>query len=791
MKYLLYILNILILPALWSCTNDDVPFKQDQQEGEVLLTLTLKSATLTTRTEAGVTDLNENAIHKVDLFLYPTGKTNENAVVQKTDINNFTSQVDGEVTFTVPITSEQKDYLFPAGSNNICVGYAIANRPGDFSAPKKTVDNTAVDDTSMEALKNIVISSTTFEASEDKGTDDQKTIAIKAGRQADFVMDGYTDGTTYKIMLTSNDSQEIVTGTIPLDRAASKITLGLTVTDYVTEDGVTWTPGDAEVLFYHGIKKAKVDVTYNANTAYTPVAEDYFDLTGKNARQLTKSNLNYTQEVPFYSYSSDWGNGDKEAYLVLVLYWTPQVDGGTPTPFYYRVPINPESNNLVRNTYYKIDLEVGILGSRELSTETVELSPSCILLDWGNNNITADLKQPRYLVVDQTEISIYNVADTKITFASSHDVTVTVDSIGYYNYAEPITRRINIDNIHGKKVRKYDQESKTDIYTEFSSNRDDNVYSDYDLIDDTKDNSGNIVKAQEVTIAGNAGTIDFSHTILENTYSPHDIYITIQHTDNAAYVEKVKITQYPPIYIMSAKSNGVVFVNQQTYDNNSSSASSSGGRFTYVENDKNDRIGSVTRSSDINNSGDNTNQNQYNIYITVPPSSEYSIGDPREKDPVKLSNINELNIDNSNYRPTRKNAVNIIAPIFKIASSYGKTTSISYDRAKERCASYQENGYPAGRWRIPTKAEFEFIIQRSYNDDIPSLFDEGYWVADKTYFNGSSFAASDESHAVRCVYDVWYWGDENEGQMANTYVSDYQLNNPVWGDTGSVIEKED
>ena len=135
--------------------------------------------------------------------------------------------------------------------------------------------------------------------------------------------------------------------------------------------------------------------------------------------------------------------------------------------------------------------------------------------------------------------------------------------------------------------------------------------------------------------------------------------------------------------------------------------------------------------------------------------------------------------------------MNIIAPIFKIASSYGKTTSISYDRAKERCASYQENGYPAGRWRIPTKAEFEFIIQRSYQDDIPSLFDEDYWVADKTYYNGSSFVSSNGKQYVRCVYDVWYWGDENEGQMANTYVSDYQLNNPVWGDTGSVIEKED
>lgn len=782
MKYLLYILNILILPALWSCTNDDVPFEQEQQEGEVLLTLTLKSATLTTRTEAGIADLNENVINKVDLFLYPTGKTDENAVVMETDIASFTTKNDGEVTFTVSVSSEQKAALFPSGSNNICVGYAIANRPGTFVAPTKTVSGETVEDTSMEALKGIAITSATFESSADNGTDTQKATATKAGRQADFVMDGYTDGTTNKITLNSGTT-ETITGTIPLDRAASKITLGVTVTEKVTEDGVEWAPGDAQVLFFYGVKKAKVDVTYSNKTAYTPVydatnttTDDYFDIAASSPRGLAKSDLQYAQEVPFYSYSSDWGNEDKEAYLVLVLYWTPQ--GGTATPFYYRVPINPESSNLIRNTYYKINLEVGILGSRELNTETVTLSPSCILLNWGNNNITADLKQPRYLVVDQTEISIYNVADAKITFASSHDVTVTIDSIGYYNYAEATTRRINIDATNGKKVR------KVNSYSNFTSTRDNNVYTDYDLIDDTKDDSGNIVQAQTVTIAGNAGVVDFSHTILENTYSPHDIYITIQHTDNTAYVEKVKITQYPPIYIMSAKSNGYVFVNQQTSSDSTDKSN--------VENDSEDNIGSVRGYNGLSDTGDdNNNKNQYNIYITVPPSAEYSIGDPREKDPVKLSNINELNIDNSNYRPTRTNAVNVIAPIFKIASSYGKTTSVSYDRAKERCASYQENGYPAGRWRIPTKAEFEFIIQRSYQDDIPSLFDEDYWVADKTYYNGSNFVSSNGEQYVRCVYDVWYWGDENEGQMASTYDPKFQLTNPVWGDTGSVIEKED
>ena len=745
MKYLLYILNILILPALWSCTNDDVPFKQEQQEGEVLLTLTLKSATLTTRTEAGVTDLNENAIHKVDLFLYPTGKTNENAVVQKTDINNFTSQDDGEVTFTVPITSEQKDYLFPAGSNNICVGYAIANRPGDFSAPKKTVDNTAVDDTSMEALKNIVISSTTFEASEDKGTDDQKTIAIKAGRQADFVMDGYTDGTTYKIELTtSNDSQEIVTGTIPLDRAASKITLGVTVTKNVTEDGVTWTPGNAEVLFYHGVKQAKVDVTYNDNTAYTPVAKDYFDLTGSNARQLTKSDLNYTQEVPFYSYSSDWGNGEKEAYLVLVLYWTPQVDGGNPTPFYYRVPINPESNNIVRNTYYKINLEVGILGSRELNTETVTLSPSCILLDWGNNNITADLKQPRYLVVDKDIVYVYNDENCKVEYETSHALSYEIISITkpYYKNITASTEII------------YDKENNVGSTDGFSLTV-----------------SNGIINANN-PLDNNINSDGFD-------YVPYTIKVRVYHNDNTDYSEEVTFIQYPAVYVQNSLNEGGNLIYKEKNDDES-----------YWNNDGYEDNGWVFVNSQEQNDYDgpnygasshwdtvegfdtsSKNPNMYIVTTTVLDNTlNYILGDSRESATYTYSDIGTGNSKDSNgstlqkYRPTKTDRNDYLSPKFRISSAYGQlgNNDISIANAKKRCAAYQEYGYPAGRWRLPTTAELSYIAKLCAKGALPiSLFGgSSYWSATQAYYvsQGNVSESSDNSAYLRCVYDDWYWG---------------------------------
>ncbi len=131
---------------------------------------------------------------------------------------------------------------------------------------------------------------------------------------------------------------------------------------------------------------------------------------------------------------------------------------------------------------------------------------------------------------------------------------------------------------------------------------------------------------------------------------------------------------------------------------------------------------------------------------------------------------------------------NIIAPAFKIASSWGKTQPMTYDGAVRRCASYQESGYPAGRWRLPTQAEIEFMQLRVANEDIPSLFNgvddgsnsnheyRGYWAADGLVYwpgygtNGKSLGPAagfyesggdmNTSHSVRCVYDIWYWGED-------------------------------
>jgi hypothetical protein len=110
----------------------------------------------------------------------------------------------------------------------------------------------------------------------------------------------------------------------------------------------------------------------------------------------------------------------------------------------------------------------------------------------------------------------------------------------------------------------------------------------------------------------------------------------------------------------------------------------------------------------------------------------------------------------------------IISPLFKIQSTYGAAVyATSFNIAQKRCATFQEAGYPAGRWRLPTLAEIAFIVKLQSVSVIDKMFNDtetGYWtctgskiVANNSFeysksYNGTCF--------VRCVYDLWYWGSD-------------------------------
>ena len=143
-------------------------------------------------------------------------------------------------------------------------------------------------------------------------------------------------------------------------------------------------------------------------------------------------------------------------------------------------------------------------------------------------------------------------------------------------------------------------------------------------------------------------------------------------------------------------------------------------------------------------------------------------------DAYNNKNANSGNIyDNSTYAAAGERTYKMIAPKFRIASGYCVMQTFYdendyYHYMKKRCASYQEDGYPAGRWRLPTAAEVEFIVDLSNKGKIPTLFNNTirYWCA-HGYLRVNSgqvgithTAYVGDGASVRCVYDDWYWGSD-------------------------------
>jgi hypothetical protein len=114
----------------------------------------------------------------------------------------------------------------------------------------------------------------------------------------------------------------------------------------------------------------------------------------------------------------------------------------------------------------------------------------------------------------------------------------------------------------------------------------------------------------------------------------------------------------------------------------------------------------------------------------------------------------------------------IIAPVFKMQSGYGMAhyAFSDYYKARKRCATYQEAGYPAGRWRLPTLAEIAFMVRLQNEGAIDGLFTKAnYWTssggvitADETMEYKENQIGSGTEAYVRCVYDLWYYGDTPE-----------------------------
>lgn len=749
-RYITYIFAIFSLAYIASCTQSD-EIANPNDPG--CMALHFQSSTMT-RSADDASGLNEDKIASLDCYFYPASGAGNAVWHYRVEPN-----VNGSHTI--------EDIMMPAGAMADVFGsgaqgkiYVIANYPGN-----DLPSGTSLENSSIAELKQKLV-----------------TTAWPQGAswaaQVSFVMDGEA---------TISKSGNTISGNVNLIRAAAKIELTITaVQDEVTgTDGSTYVPalegGAAIGLTMHNaaIKSSINNVWSGSELAYNADVASHNSLAGYT---FTADGEQFKQTKPFYSYPTHWGAGPSgEAYLLLVVPWQRTKDengndvtGESAKPCYYEIPIGELDGNVIsehigRNSHYQISIDVGTLGSF-IQEEPITLTPSYMVVDWTSGEITAQIKDQKYLVVDQHHYVMNNVTNLEIPFSSSDACEIV---------------------------------SVTCTQTNLNTG---------DIATISRDDSATIVtnKSYALNIDNQSGILSLTHGVNNNLYdstddangvfdfTPYEFTITIQHEGNSSFKETITIIQYPAMH-------GELQVN--------SGANNKG--YTYVNGYQNSPSGTQTGFCNVScsASGSGVSSNSMTIVsVSDLTGTDYIIGDPRVTE-VDEALINRYtwysapSVDDSTtkrtlkyYYPAQRDLSkganhpthNMVAPKFRICSGYGAING-NYERRQYieymegRCASYQEDGYPAGRWRLPTKAELEIINTLCEKGLLPDLFaDIPYWTAHGYgQYNANtnkvemeySGDKGDDDVSLRCVYDDWYWGSERVKSTGAETLTSF-----TWGD---------
>lgn len=814
MKKLIYIISSLLFICA-GCT-DNLDLLENGQEGFVL---TINSGQITKATTNIGTEY-ERELKTLDCFFYPKGQTDSPCVFYHRATVNNTS---GQAVVPIYVVEDGIRKIFP--TDNTCEIFVIANLPDSVIPEGVSFDGNGTNEhTTLKNLCNYVLQ---IQDSKNKAFTPEYDVQNKP-----FVMAGLATGL--------KDSKKNASGTVNLRRAASKVTLSVSIPEYlIVQDKqgtqVTMLPqfekNQNEVAlqcaFHNGTYKGYLykDADKTVDTCLFSTEEKGFTFVKRI--EAVKSKLTpeldsipakrvYKCEVPFYTYARAWAKGaDDAAYMTFKMPWGYNKGDGqgiTYDTYYYQILINGANRSFLPNHWYDMSVNIGVIGSAIENVPIVIDHQLIYVLDWtdevsGYDHPDEDvvLETYTYFIVNQKFIEIENENYTDINFHASHSIAWEITNAYYYDNSGVASKQVNI--------------TKTAI---------------------------SITNPRK-------GVLRYEYEIPNNVYSP--IYVDLnmwldfdkdgQIDDNERkYVEAVSIIQYPMMYVVRDESTlRSIYVNGTRNYNSTSLGNVTMGNYrlgsadgvrNFVGDNENTNysmfIISVTSFNDedtflapiLNNDGCPTVANGNAGKPSGTPTTQpykYIIGDPRKRESdINLDGTNVANqwatataiypVDGSTnrklkyYYPTEDfgNSFQIIAPKFRIVSfnnASGKNcTAVS---AAMRCASLQEDGFPAGRWRLPTIAEVQYIIylqgqgaiQEIFSSSSSSYATASYGNADKTRritlsLNGKNLVWNNvaESISVRCVYDDWYWGSDRQavkatGTAANTPGGEYAF---TWGD---------
>ena len=781
---LIYILcGALLLSA---CVKEQ-EVSSKEPEGIVLKLVVSEPQTKATRN--GVVELNENVVATtVDIFFYDE----ETLAIKKEVLGAIVSGT----LIQLPTNPNEMETIFGTmGSGATCGIFVVANFTGTYlgSAGSRTITQ----------VKNSLLPAPNWQALP----------------QASFVMTGYVQAT-----LRNAQGATPIYETVNLERVAAKISFDMTVASAAVEQeegepNHSWTPQTTGMSVYlvYAMRQATLgaeavmmpataNVTYQVGGAAQVMVDSQsneyilYDTGTTKARTRGNSSVqcpvystDHTSEQngetvaelkPFYTYPMEWETGSAmEPYLKLIIPWK---YGNVTRKYYYKIPFH--GNSLERNHWYHISIDVQILGTEQADPPEVDIYYS--IADWEGTmdtsgadeiiNVTsvpATVITARYLNVPTTEYVLYDEDEVTIPIQTSHDVEIVGFNVDQTN-AYKAAHEENEANYIGTNPAVYNPFLNT-----LNTSAVNGVRPNYQ-----NDPPTPVVSASGWTITINEReSITVSHEMNRNMsdanfdVAPYTIRFRVRHeNDEDNYFSDIIIEQRPSIIIRPQH-------NTDTGTANSSGHTTEDG---YVF------INGVRTNTDMSVRRSNTNFNMYIVETSVLPTegalSDYVLGDPRQKTSVSVTSGKSANNFASgadiaggsnrsmaNYYPAAEDDDHkvFVAPSFRIASSFGTSSSMVRNDAIYRCAVYQEDGYPAGRWRLPTEAEVFYMITLSQKGKIPTLFSAesqmsagGYWSANGVVFPLTSGAVetctisqassyNSGKHWTRCVYDEWFWVD--------------------------------
>lgn len=811
--------------ALTSCSDDSDIFPSPTDKEGCFITVEVPM--LDRGSRAAITDeFNEFTVETLDLFFYKSNdKLEEPAIYHKRISEKFVQKKQLQVN----IPNKDINTIFGDGSK--CYLYAVANYSGALSDKATPLQLQA-----LQADSNI-----------------EKTV-----KQTSFAM---ISDDMAEVTLSSD--KKTASGSVTLTRACAKLMLSLNIPESIevtntiedpgsgttTETKVKYIPNpeSARVWISNGVKKSiiKQDITNDTKIA----SENYYsntigDATEGNGTDFTELSGEYkwVQSIPFYSYPNKWDPKSAEGVTTITFQIPWHIEGETnQTVTYYSITVNPDNCRLLRNHFYDMRLTVGRLGSVDVR-EPIDMEVTWNYeLPWKEHTLETNIRDVRYLLLNNNDY------DESSNFPVIEDSTKT----GKADYTMPTQKGWYV----------YRMNNETEIEIPVSTSHNVEIYRVEMIWRDFKDNVNRFTTVTSGTGSGqydtcngyNKGTtgvnngepthgtaflgLEFDNTTSTlklsrdlydiksdwsqstPTYTPMYINVYIRHTDNHAYTQKIRIEQYPPIYISSQQTNKIDDKYTRFVDNKTTGQNIGRDRDIWATNGTNIYLGSL---QDIGS----RNANTYIISVSRLGEKEnnYVLADPRSMSienkllegstnwSASVQDINNTKRQLTYYYPVDPNISKktFVAPKLRIASQWGmtdgtsgtvnnQTYTLDYDNATRRCASYQENGRPAGRWRLPTVAEIKFIAELSRLKFIPTLFgnwafkDNGdpwvysYFCAtgvvrvtaikdknDEYKLEEANNLISGDVTSVRCVYDEWYWGNDTlvESQKATF----------VWGD---------